>query len=1378
MRTFSLFFMLSCSTLGFAQGVDVCLSLDSLGNLYYSSETSIGGFQFSHACIDSVGGGAAETAGFSLSSGTSIILGYDPTGSSAIQPAEDERLIQLFGDSITESCLSDFIFSDEIGNELTAGFDCSCEIISYSCSQGAWPSEISWSIEDDMGTEIISGLAGDAGTLCLDLEQCYTVIMLDSYGDGWNGAALTLGEETYELIAGTNGSGDYGNCSTECLDDLVAVTVVGVGEADFGFSILDSAGNAVTMAAGDFNGDVCLNSGNCYSISMSSAGGNGPLTDVTMNVDGVDFTWTGEGEYNHDIPFAYGTGCPVSGCTDDEALNYDPAAVADDGSCEYPCPVEYALVVSEGAWPSEISWSILEADGDVATSGGAPFSGTVCLDPDSCYTVVMNDSFGDGWNGAVLTLGGESYELLAGGEGTGLFGTCNVVCDFDELTVSVANGAGTDFGFSITDSTGASILMGGAEFEGTACIDANNCYDISMSSADGNGPYPDIVLSVGEDAFTWTSTSTWNSNLLYALGSNCPILGCMDSTACNYDPAATLEDFCTFPGDACNDLDSLTLGDTLNVDCLCEGVPAILGCTNWSACNYADSAQADDGSCVYDLDAVLDPTLEDWLIVTYESEAGIALYDAAGITLASDYHAILADSPETDILWSLCDSTLTLGSFSWNASTYLWTGNRFELLDNESAASDSTFIYPASAAGCTDPLAPNFNSAALVDDGSCIFQCDDFLVDVTAGAYPSEVSWLIVDATGTVVASGNAPYNDTACLSSDACYSLILQDSFGDGWNGAVMTITSSVTGLPEEFELLAGDQLTLPLGNCIVECNDEEVPVSVANGSGTDFGFSITDSEGLSVLQGGNDFDGVVCVDLDQCYGVSMSSADGNGPLVGVELNIGDTTFTWDGTTSFTNIIDYAFGSNCPIEGCTDSTACNFNPEADFGSADLCDLPGDLCDDGNPFTVADSLSADCLCEGAPLQLGCTNENACNYNPLALDDDGSCIFPGSACDDGDASTSNDILNEECDCIGEPCTGTFIEVDGSDFPEEVSWTITGCDGTLILDGGMPYSECLPFDLPDSYAINLFDSYGDGWDDGYLSIGNTSYTFEADFFDYSAYTETYTVGECECTGTEETIVVTAGEYPWENSWTITLEDGTVMLSGSGASTVDACLPEAECYVINLYDDFGDGWNGAFLNFQGTSYTIDDGNFQSFTACGGGTECTGIEDLLQVTAGDYPEEVSWVLTDSSGAVLYSGGAPSTSTVCLEYGCYTLTMYDNYGDGANGAAISLLGSSYTFYDGYQESWEVCNSTLGGCMYEAASNYNPDATEDNGTCEFGATGGPELCGPNTLWDDVLGMCVENNSCPTDLNGDNSTTTSDLLIFLGAFGTDCDEDPE
>jgi poly(3-hydroxybutyrate) depolymerase len=107
--------------------------------------------------------------------------------------------------------------------------------------------------------------------------------------------------------------------------------------------------------------------------------------------------------------------------------------------------------------------------------------------------------------------------------------------------------------------------------------------------------------------------------------------------------------------------------------------------------------------------------------------------------------------------------------------------------------------------------------------------------------------------------------------------------------------------------------------------------------------------------------------------------------------------------------------GNPClPIDGCTAIDACNFNPDADIEDGS-CVFPGEPCDDLNASTVEDVLGADCICAG--LLLGCTDMIACNYNPAAGSEDGSCLFPGDACDDGDATTVEDIYQADCGCLG-------------------------------------------------------------------------------------------------------------------------------------------------------------------------------------------------------------------------------------------------------------------------------------------------------------------------------------------------------------------------
>lgn len=76
---------------------------------------------------------------------------------------------------------------------------------------------------------------------------------------------------------------------------------------------------------------------------------------------------------------------------------------------------------------------------------------------------------------------------------------------------------------------------------------------------------------------------------------------------------------------------------------------------------------------------------------------------------------------------------------------------------------------------------------------------------------------------------------------------------------------------------------------------------------------------------------------------------------------------------------------------------------------------------------------------------------------------------------------------------------------------------------------------------------------------------------------------------------------------------------------------------------------------------------------TACSGGG-CTKPNNLtMRIIVDNYPGETTWDIKNSSGTVVASGGpyggTPSGTTintaVCLDNGCYTLTMYDSYGDG-----------------------------------------------------------------------------------------------------------------
>ncbi len=81
------------------------------------------------------------------------------------------------------------------------------------------------------------------------------------------------------------------------------------------------------------------------------------------------------------------------------------------------------------------------------------------------------------------------------------------------------------------------------------------------------------------------------------------------------------------------------------------------------------------------------------------------------------------------------------------------------------------------------------------------------------------------------------------------------------------------------------------------------------------------------------------------------------------------------------------------------------------------CSTYNEPCDDGNANTVDDIINEVCVCEGTELVAGCMDVAACNYNAQAVVDNGSCAFPGDACDDGNANTTNDVYNNDCTCSG-------------------------------------------------------------------------------------------------------------------------------------------------------------------------------------------------------------------------------------------------------------------------------------------------------------------------------------------------------------------------
>jgi uncharacterized protein (TIGR02145 family) len=97
----------------------------------------------------------------------------------------------------------------------------------------------------------------------------------------------------------------------------------------------------------------------------------------------------------------------------------------------------------------------------------------------------------------------------------------------------------------------------------------------------------------------------------------------------------------------------------------------------------------------------------------------------------------------------------------------------------------------------------------------------------------------------------------------------------------------------------------------------------------------------------------------------------------------------------------------------------------------------------GDSLFIGDQVSIVPGVSAANAIPGCTNSQACNFNPSATADNGSCLIVGSSCDDGNANTFNDVVNAQCQCSGNTLiNGLYYigngvtDVDGSFYPSIV------------------------------------------------------------------------------------------------------------------------------------------------------------------------------------------------------------------------------------------------------------------------------------------------------------------------------------------------------
>jgi len=216
------------------------------------------------------------------------------------------------------------------------------------------------------------------------------------------------------------------------------------------------------------------------------------------------------------------------------------------------------------------------------------------------------------------------------------------------------------------------------------------------------------------------------------------------------------------------------------------------------------------------------------------------------------------------------------------------------------------------------------------------------------------------------------------------------------------------------------------------------------------------------------------------------------------------------------------------------------------------------------------------------------------------------------------------------------------------------------------------------------------------------------------------------------------------------------------------------------------------------------------------------------IAVTPGSFPAELVWDLVDNVTATVVASRAcgtagGTTQNICLNDGqTYTFNARDDWGDGWNGATFTITktvggcgivsgspnnlaaGDNTDNCVGFQLEQSVTFQTdapIAGCTNPAASNYNPCATIDNGSCIAPApnntcanaidiASGTCYTGSNvgaTAGDGPLGAaCIDGSLTPADIwftttvgasgavnliTADNPGFSSIFELYLGTCGS-------
>ena len=197
-----------------------------------------------------------------------------------------------------------------------------------------------------------------------------------------------------------------------------------------------------------------------------------------------------------------------------------------------------------------------------------------------------------------------------------------------------------------------------------------------------------------------------------------------------------------------------------------------------------------------------------------------------------------------------------------------------------------------------------------------------------------------------------------------------------------------------------------------------------------------------------------------------------------------------------------------------------------------------------------------------------------------------------------------------------------------------------------------------------------------------------------------------------------------------------------------------PELECFFYS--DQYPSPPNGPSGTLYLNGELIYEGQFSYYSTfqCGNTFDGGGFGDLAEYSLGYGITE--WNYPCGVDSLEFHFPSEACGEVVLK-GVWQL-LWD--GSGCTNEAASNYNPYALCDDGSCE--------IPGCMDAIACNYNTDANNDDSSCDYSCCPGPGCCGEGTTWNWQTSECDVTN--PSDSNFDGCIQLNDLLDLLGAYG--------